>query len=160
MGFLGGDPIVNQGASVHLNKPSWFPAVDSPFPSQMLPAVKTLGVILGFALCFALHPSPLTNSHSVWKSNFISLFFLKVCLFIYLFLERGGERERNINVWLPLVCPLLGDLAFNATQTWARTGNRTSDPLVCRPALNPLSYTSQAQLYLFKKSKIHFLLHV
>ena len=32
--------------------------------------------------------------------------------FIYLFLERGEEkekeRERNINVWLPLVCPLLG----------------------------------------------------
>ena len=23
------------------------------------------------------------------------------------------ERERNINVWLPPVCPLLGDLAHN-----------------------------------------------
>ena len=36
-----------------------------------------------------------------------------VCLFkdfIYLFLERGkeGEREENINVWLPLKCPLMG----------------------------------------------------
>ena len=30
--------------------------------------------------------------------------------FIYLFLEWGreGERERNINVWLPLELPLLG----------------------------------------------------
>ena len=32
--------------------------------------------------------------------------------FIYLFLERGEgkekERERSINVWLPLACPLLG----------------------------------------------------
>ena len=32
--------------------------------------------------------------------------------FIYLFLERGKgrekERESNINVWLPLACPLLG----------------------------------------------------
>ena len=31
--------------------------------------------------------------------------------FIYLFLERG--RERNINVWLPLEHPLLGVLAHN-----------------------------------------------
>ena len=37
---------------------------------------------------------------------------------IYLFLERGGgrekEKERNINVWLPLVCPPpTGVLAHN-----------------------------------------------
>ena len=30
-----------------------------------------------------------------------------------------------------------------ATQTCALTGNRTDDPLVCRPALNPLSHTGQ-----------------
>ena len=37
------------------------------------------------------------------------IIFLKI-LFIYL-LERGGKREKEeriINVWLPLVCPLLG----------------------------------------------------
>ena len=34
----------------------------------------------------------------------MSFFFKK---YFYLFLERGeGERERNINVWLPLACPL------------------------------------------------------
>ena len=41
--------------------------------------------------------------------------------FIYLFLERGEgkekERKRNINVWLPLKCPLVppsgGGLAHN-----------------------------------------------
>ena len=27
--------------------------------------------------------------------------------FIYLFLEKGREREKNINVWLPLARPLL-----------------------------------------------------
>ena len=71
--------------------------------------------------------------------------------FIYLFLERGEGREkvteRNINVWLPLVCPLLGTWA--ATQVCALTGNRTQGPLVCRPALNPLSYMSQGFLRYF-----------
>ena len=69
--------------------------------------------------------------------------FLKC--FIYLFLERGEgrekERERNINVWLPLMCPLLG--TWPTTQTYALTGNPTSDSLVHRLALNPLSHTSQ-----------------
>ena len=67
--------------------------------------------------------------------------------FIYLFLEREGgrekERERNINTWLSLAMPPTGDLAHNATQACALTENRTGDPLVRRPALNPLSHTSQ-----------------
>ena len=49
--------------------------------------------------------------------------FLKI--FIYLFLERREgrekERERNINVWLPLVCPPLR--TWPATQACALTGN-------------------------------------
>ena len=49
-----------------------------------------------------------------------------------LFLERGGwkeeERERNNNVWLPLVQPQLG--TWPATQIRVLTGNQTSDPLV------------------------------
>ena len=65
--------------------------------------------------------------------------------FIYSFLERGEgkekERERNINVWLPLTCPLLG--TGPTTQACALTGNRVGDPLVRRPALNPLSPTSR-----------------
>ena len=64
----------------------------------------------------------------------ISQFFFKD--FIYLFLERGEgrekERERNTNVSLP-----------PAFQACALSGNRTSDPLVGRPALSPLSHTSQ-----------------
>ena len=63
--------------------------------------------------------------------------------FIYLFLEkeREGERERNINVLLPLMCPLLG--TWLTTQACALTENQTSDLLVHRPLLNPLSHTSQ-----------------
>ena len=50
--------------------------------------------------------------------------------FIGLFLERGegreNERERNINVWLPLLHPQLGTQP--APQACALTGNQTSDP--------------------------------
>ena len=44
--------------------------------------------------------------------------------------------------------PLLG--TWPATQTCALTKNRTSDPLVCRLALNPLSHTSQGSPLLFR----------
>ena len=69
-----------------------------------------------------------------------------------LFLERGEgrekERERYIDVWLPLTRPLLG--TWPTTQACALTGNRTSDLLFHRPALNPLSHTSQGDVTIFK----------
>ena len=77
---------------------------------------------------------------------------------IYLFLEREEgrekERERNINVWLPLACSLLG--TWPAIQVCALTGNQTSDLLVHRPGLNPLSHTSQGCFYLFEEHHIIF----
>ena len=64
---------------------------------------------------------------------------------MYLFLDRGEgrekERERNISMWLPPVHPLLE--TWPATQACALTGNSTGDPLVSRPALSPLTPTSQ-----------------
>ena len=58
-------------------------------------------------------------------------FFLKI-LFNYLFIERGKgrekERERNINVWLPIACPQLGTWT-TAQACAALTRNRTGDPL-------------------------------
>ena len=75
---------------------------------------------------------------------FFSFFpFLKTD-FIYLFLDRGEgreERDRSINVWLPLTRPLLG--TQQATQACALTGNPARDPLVLRPVLSPLTHTSQ-----------------
>ena len=61
-------------------------------------------------------------------------------------------RERNINMQLPLTHPVLG--TWPATQACALTGNPTCDPLVHRPALNPLSYTSQDLIFQF--SFLHF----
>ena len=78
------------------------------------------------------------------KNKMWSHFLLKI-LFIFRRQGRDKERERNINVWLPLACPLLG--TWPAIQACALTGNQTSDPLVfCRPALNPLSHTSQGSI--------------
>ena len=80
----------------------------------------------------------------------LTLFFFKD--FIYLFLEGGEgkekERERSINVWLPLACPPLG--TWPATQACTLTGNLTRDPLVHSPGLNPLSHTSQGLPYTLK----------
>ena len=50
-------------------------------------------------------------------------------------------------MWLPLTCSLLG--TWPATQACALTGNRTGNPLVCRPALNPLSHASQGSFLAF-----------
>ena len=90
-----------------------------------------------------IFPRVITLKIYAYICNILFFYFKKDC--IYLFLERGGgrekERERNINVWLPLTCPLQGTLP--ATQACALTGNRSSDPLVGRPVLNPLSHTSQ-----------------
>ena len=47
------------------------------------------------------------------------LFSLKILLI--LFLERGREEEKNINVWLPLTRPLPG--TWPETQACALTGN-------------------------------------
>ena len=45
--------------------------------------------------------------------------------FIYSFLERGEEKgkekERNVNVWLPFTCPILG--TWPTTQACALTEN-------------------------------------
>ena len=63
--------------------------------------------------------------------------------FIYLFLERGREGEREGEKHQCVVAthtPFTGDLAHNPG--WALTGIRNSDPLVHRPGLKPLSHSS------------------
>ena len=67
--------------------------------------------------------------------------FLKLLFILFLESGKDGEKMRNINVWFTLACPLLG--TWPTTQACALTGNRTSDPLFCSPALNPLSHTHQ-----------------
>ena len=79
---------------------------------------------------------------------------------IYLFLEREEERERNINVWLPLTCSNWG--TGPQPRAHALTGNRTGDLSVHRLALNPVSHTfqdSESLIYPFSLS-VSELMHV
>ena len=64
--------------------------------------------------------------------------------------KEGGEGEKH-DVWeiYPLARPQLG--TWPATQGWTLAGNRTSDLSVHRPALNPLSHTSQGPACPFLK---------
>ena len=83
----------------------------------------------------------------IMKDYFSPISYFLKDLFTYynFFLEaeegREEERERHFNVWMPLAHPPPG--AWLATQACALTGNWTGDPLVLRPALNPLNHTSQ-----------------
>ena len=55
-----------------------------------------------------------TNHSLCYLSN---SFFKDFILFHFIFREGEGEKERNINVWLPLMHPLLG--TWPATQACA-----------------------------------------
>ena len=63
------------------------------------------------------------------------------------------ERERNINMWLPLECLLLG--TWPTTQACALTGNQTCDPLLCSSVLNPLSHTGQGRAFFINMNQIN-----
>ena len=63
-------------------------------------------------------------------------------LFIYLFLERRGRKRGRLQCVVASHAPPTGG-TWPPTHACALTGNQTSDPLVHRSALNPLSHNSQ-----------------
>ena len=67
--------------------------------------------------------------------------------------------ERYID-WLPLKRPQLGTCP--ATQACALTRNQTSNFLVCRPVLSPLSHTSQGMSFniLLRASSMYILSNI
>ena len=67
--------------------------------------------------------------------------------FTYLFLERKREGEKEKNCVAASCAPSAGNLP--ETQACDLTGNFIRDPLGHRPALNPLSYTSQGKIFKF-----------
>ena len=78
------------------------------------------------------------------NSNTDGVIFKKT-LFIFREGKGGRKRGRETSMCGCLSCtPNWG--TWPSPQACALTGNRTSDPLVCRPALNPLSHTSQGKI--------------
>ena len=67
----------------------------------------------------------------------------------YFFREKGvRKRGREISMCGCLSCPLLE--TWPTTQACVLCENQTSNPLVHRPELNPLNYTSQGRKFHFK----------
>ena len=98
--------------------------------------------------------------HNDFKGHSLNIFVthvakvlhdLKNILFIYLFLERGERREkeeeRRQYMAASCVPSTLG--TWPTTQACGLTRNGTSDPLVHRLTLNPLSHTSQGTIYIY-----------
>ena len=112
-----------------------------------------MGVITLKNSLLSTRPKPVVtcSTHRTLSPN---LFFLNIYI---LFLEgegKGKEREKNSNVWLLPMHPSLG--TWPKTQACALTGNRTSNPLVRRPSLNPLSYISQGSPNLFSHTSLWY----
>ena len=86
----------------------------------------------------------------LYKMGLISLMVLMISMgrhyLFYFQTEQKGGRETSM-CGCPSCAPTLG--AQPATQACAPTGNRTSDPLVRRLALNPLNHTSQGWVNFF-----------
>ena len=107
-------------------------------------------------IAFSRVKTILVNSRVRFKHLHFFLSFLRFYLCTFREGREGEERDRNMNVLLPLVHPRLG--AWPAPQACALTGNWTSNPLVCRPALNPLSHTSQGKTSAFLSPGVMFFL--
>ena len=60
-------------------------------------------------------------NQEVWILQLLLFLIFKILFISFRQRGREGERERNINVWLPLACPLLG--TWPTTQACALTGN-------------------------------------
>ena len=87
--------------------------------------------------------------HEGFFFSFFMVFFKKI-LFIYFYREgkRGRKKGGETSMCGCLShAPPLG--TWPSTQACALTGNRTSNPLVHRPALSPLSYTCHGHYSLF-----------
>ena len=60
--------------------------------------------------------------------------------------ERQGEKHQCV-----VASHTPPTVTWPVTQAYALTGTQTGHPLIRRPTLNPLSYTSQGKIYNFKE---------
>ena len=79
--------------------------------------VYSITVVPIFSLLpLSTHPSPppiISTLSIISIHESVTLSFLFLRFYLFTFRERKGGREGNINVWLPLKRPLLGNLTSN-----------------------------------------------
>ena len=73
-------------------------------------------------------------------------FFIELIYLFFIEMEKEGEWETSMCGCL-LHAPYWGPV--QQPRACALTGNQTGNPLVHRPTLNPLNYTSQCSISLF-----------
>ena len=83
------------------------------------------------------------------SQHYFIIYFLR----LYLILEKGEERERNINVWLPLVYPKLG--TWPATQQVPWLGIQLATLLFAGRHSIHWATPARALYYIFNISKIN-----
>ena len=100
--------------------------------------------------------SPCSMISFIYWPILIHFFSFFKIFFKFIFRERGsGVEGREMSMFkryinhLTLTCPQLR--TWSKTQACALTGKQTNDLLVHRPALNPLSHTSQGNSLLFQQ---------
>ena len=117
------------------------------FHCHFLTSLYLFNLILSFIPTRTiLHFTKVLSNYCIIMSTYFILLFKIFYLFIFRERARKEERERNTNVLLPFLCPLLG--TWPTTQACVLTGNQTRGSLVHRLALNPLSHTSQGNINL------------
>ena len=111
--------------------------------------------------CKATHPSHHLH-YNTYDFQIHYIIFVFICIFqkiLFIFRERGrnGEREEEKHqcVVASHMAPT-GDLAHNPGMCPDRESNR--QPFDSQPTFNPLSYTSQSNIYTF--IVFHFLFHL
>ena len=124
----------------------WFPSLDLLWIYYML-------LITGSHEAYIEHNNLFYNNNNLTLTAYKHFYLLTHSLlfffkdFIYLFLERGGgrekERERNISVVASHLAPT-GNLACNPGM--CHDWELNLRPSGSQPTLNPLSYTRQALL--------------
>ena len=123
----------------------------------MISIIKCLCKVEAILTCYwkiiVLYWLVIITNHALIIMFFIIFYFFKD--FIYLFVERGKgrekERERNINVWLPLAHPPLG--TWPTAQACALDWESNRRPFNSQASTQPLSHTSQGYYYVFLNRK-------
>ena len=139
-----------------------------PFLSKVLNVTTQIEISLGIFIAFKVFRYLISSSRynlcfftcTLWEIPSLKMEYITSTLwrlwilffkdFIYLFSERGEGRKRGRETSM---CGCLSHAPYWGPGLKPRhvpwLGNQASDPLVCRPALNPLSNTSQGCFCLF-----------